>query len=404
MAFDIRPATPAEMSQLGLLAAYVYGGSYGDEAENITSTSVRPEWTLCAFDGATMAASFAAFPFKMRANGRALDFAGVTAVGTAPEYRRRGLVRQIVTRALAEQRERGQSMAGLWASQAAIYQRYGYAAAGVNRHYAVDTVDIRFFDGDVGGCRLQREDPAAAMDTLKALYREFVAPRFGYLHRSGPLWTNNVLQQDGNGPVHAAVAYAGGQPRGYVIYTLRSDKVDHAARGQEIIVRDLVWLDLDAYRSIWHFLGQHDLVGRVRWQKAPLDDPAPELFFEPRMLHARDQEGSWMRVVDAPTALQQRGYLGSGEVGIEVHGDDLAPWNNGAWLLQADNGAAQVTAAAGGSRCARMSIKTLSSLYTGMHSARRLAGWGLIEADGQTLSRLDEIFAVHAAPHSPDHY
>ena len=61
----------------------------------------------------------------------------------------------------------------------------------------------------------------------------------------------------------------GDQARGYVVYTLRADKVAHAARGQEIVIRDLVWLDLDAYRSLWHFVGQHDLVGRVRWDTAP---------------------------------------------------------------------------------------------------------------------------------------
>ena len=63
-------------------------------------------------------------------------------MGTRREYRRRGLLRQIITRAFAEQRERGQSVASLWASQAAIYQRYGFARAGMNREYAVDTVDI----------------------------------------------------------------------------------------------------------------------------------------------------------------------------------------------------------------------------------------------------------------------
>ena len=30
----------------------------------------------------------------------------------------------------------------------------------------------------------------------------------------------------------------------------------------------------DAYRSLWSFLAHHDLVGRVRWNDAPADDPA----------------------------------------------------------------------------------------------------------------------------------
>ncbi|MFL2523524.1 MAG: GNAT family N-acetyltransferase [Candidatus Azotimanducaceae bacterium] len=57
--------------------------------------------------------------------------AGISVIGTRPEYRRQGLVRTIMTRAFAEQRERGQTLAGLWASQAAIYQRYGFLPCGL---------------------------------------------------------------------------------------------------------------------------------------------------------------------------------------------------------------------------------------------------------------------------------
>ena len=152
-----------------------------------------------------MATSFATFPFTVRANGKAMSFGGVTAVGTAPEYRRQGIVRKIVTRSLLEQKERGQSIVGLWASQAAIYQRYGYSAAGYNRKYLVDTVDIQFYDGDTGSCRVARSPVEEALDTLKALYREFITNRFGYLHRSQPLWLHNVLEEDADGPVHIAV-------------------------------------------------------------------------------------------------------------------------------------------------------------------------------------------------------
>ena len=136
--FDIRPASAEEMGQLGLMASYSYGGAFGDGEDNIAASGTRPEWTLCAFDPTArtefgqplMATSFAAIPFTIRANGRAMAMAGISVIGTRPEYRRQGLVRAIMTRAFAEQRERGQSLAGLWASQAAIYQRYGFAPAG----------------------------------------------------------------------------------------------------------------------------------------------------------------------------------------------------------------------------------------------------------------------------------
>ena len=61
-------------------------------------------------------------------------------------------------------REAGQNVAALWASLAAIYQRFGYAMTTVMRTYAVDTDDIRFFDGDGGNGRVVRVDAETARD------------------------------------------------------------------------------------------------------------------------------------------------------------------------------------------------------------------------------------------------
>ena len=100
MPIEIRPAKESEMGQLGLIGAYVYAGSFGEGEENTVSTSNRAEWTLCAFDGKEMVASFVTIPFTMRAMGKALPMGGISAVGTIPEYRRQGLLRKLMTQSL----------------------------------------------------------------------------------------------------------------------------------------------------------------------------------------------------------------------------------------------------------------------------------------------------------------
>ena len=245
MSVEIRPASAEEMGELGVLGGYVYGGSFGDGPDNVIATANRPEWTLCAFVDGKLASSFTNIPFTMRANGKAMPLAGVSTIGTQPEYRRQGLVRRIHTQAFADVRDAGQPVAALWASQAAIYQRYGYAMTTVCRHYAVDTVDIRFHDGDDGSGRVERIDTASAYDAVKAIYIDFVANGTCYLHRSKALWLQNALEEvEADGPLWVALCRdASGAPQGYVIYTLRSGKVDHAGRRQEIVVRDLAWLN-----------------------------------------------------------------------------------------------------------------------------------------------------------------
>ncbi len=405
MGVEIRPATAAEMADLGVLGGYVYGGAFGDGPDNVIATANLPEWTLCAFVDGKLASSFTNIPFTMRANGAALPLAGVSTIGTQPEHRRQGLARRIHTQALAAMRDAGQPVAALWASQAAIYQRYGYAMATVRRHYAVDTVDLRFFDDDGGSHQVARVEAADAYDAAKSIYIAFVRDRMGYLHRSKALWLHNALEEVAeDGPVSVAVsADAAGRPTGYVVYTLRADRVDHPARGQELAIRDLAWLDADAYRSLWSFVACHDLVGRVRWRDAPLDDPAPELMLEPRLLNAQDREGAWFRIVDAPAALAGRGYDEEGALAIGLAADPLTPWNDGVWQLDAGKDGATATPAAGEADI-RLGAKALTSLWMGFRSATELAAWGLLAGEPQAVARADSIFRTRHAPHCPDHF
>ena len=411
MSIEIRPATASEMGQLGLMGAYSYGGAFGDGPDNVVATGTRPEWTLCAFDigmkradgQPTMATSFSAFPFTTRVNGNAVSLAGISTVGTRPEYRRQGLVRKIMTQAFADQYARGQCLAGLWASQAAIYQRYGFAASGGLREYRVDTPDIRLHP-NFELLPISRFEGTEVLDAVREVYKRFIAQRTGYLHRGKSLWLNNVFTPPSeDGPAYVALAGSLEAPTGYLIYTLRAGRVAHRARAQEICVRDFAWLDLPSYGSLWHYLARHDLVGRVVWSRAPLDDPAADVFVEPRLLHSQDLEGSWWRVVDVKTALEQRGYDVEGSLVLAITEDELAPWNNGRWRLDVGSGGAEVQATDAPADI-ELSVRALSSLYSGHRSARHLANAGLLAGEALTVANLDRMMRTRFAPHCPDHY
>ena len=170
-----------------------------------------------------------------------------------------------------------------------------------------------------------------------------------------------------------------------------------------MLIRDLAWLTSDAYRSLWSWVARHDLVGRVRWSNAPIDDPATELFLEPRLLNSRDREGLWFRVVDVLTALESRGYDEAGEITIQITEDPVAPWNPGCYLLEISADGAQVSTTTR-SADVRLSVKALASLYTSFRSARQLAAWGLLSGTDEATRRADILFATRHAPHCPDSF
>ena len=144
-------------------------------------------------------------------------------------------------------------------------------------------------------------------------------------------------------------------------------------------------------------------MGRVAWNEAPADDPAAEFFVEPRLLHARDGEGAWYRVVDVAKALAGRGYEVAAEIAIGVEDDPLTPWNDGVWRLETDPEGARARPT-NEPPDIRLNVKTLASLFTGFRNATELANWGLIDGDRQAIARADSIFRTRYAPHCPDHF
>jgi predicted acetyltransferase len=144
-------------------------------------------------------------------------------------------------------------------------------------------------------------------------------------------------------------------------------------------------------------------VGRVRYDTAPLDDPAPEFFEEPRLLYPQLIEGIWMRIIDVTGALQARGYTTAGRLVLDIVGDDLADWNNGVFSLETDGETGQVTRTTDAPHI-RLSIKALASLYSGFRTAQTLANWGLLAGDRRGIEAADRLFRTMHLPHCPDHF
>ena len=404
MTVEIRPCTSDELKDYGRIVSYVFAENNPAGMENELATT-QPDWTTCAFVDGQMAGTLGAFPFTVRLNGAPVAMGGVTAVGTLPQYRRKGLLRQVMQQALGTMRERGQSYAILWASMAAIYQRFGYGMASSEVRYSFDPRYAGFQSPqDVTGSieMLTKDD---AFPILKQIYVQAATPRNLYIHRSTPLWEVSTLKAKKDEKLHIAVyRNADGEPRGHLVY-MTADQHDAHNHGpaQVMTVKDFITLDMDAYRGLWEFIRRHDLVGRVEIHGGVgEDDPAPELLLEPRMLRRSTYDGIWMRVVDVEKAVPQRPYGERGELTFAIDGDDMCPWNNGTYLMETDGTTTDIRRT---DRTAEMTMRPneLATLLSGHRPATQLARAGRIQANSsETLVRADRIFKTEYAPHCPN--
>src|SRR5689334_181445 len=129
MDIAIRTITPDEFEPLLRSIVRAFGEHLEPEEVEHERGMAEIDRSLAAFDGDRIVGAAAAYSFSLTVPGGSLPMAGVTGVGVQPTHRRRGILTHLMRRQLDDVRERGEPLAGLWASEGAIYQRFGYGLA-----------------------------------------------------------------------------------------------------------------------------------------------------------------------------------------------------------------------------------------------------------------------------------
>ena len=289
---EVRSANAEEMEDfrfIANLALQEHGNPMRDPV-----TFLQPEWSTCVFEHGELSTTFGAWPFSMRFNGERAHVAGVTAVGTNPTKRRRGYLRFAMEHSLDEQYERGQSLAALYASQAGIYQRFGYAICSRRNKYELDPADLSFVHAPTPTGTLSISNAKDLPDdavVIRDLYRKYMQPRNGLLHRGINLWSAEVLDEPGDiaeGPVRVLLYEEDGEALGYMVFTSREDQSLNAysagQRDHRMTIREYGWLTPAAYVALWQYAASQDLTWRIHRQRCP--DRRPDRPPRPRPAHS----------------------------------------------------------------------------------------------------------------------
>lgn len=379
-----------------------------DEFRHVISTalailpehfSIPAEFTLCAFEDGKLATTYGAWPLTIRFNGEGVPAAGVTTVGTLPIYRRHGYLRKVTTKHFTLLHEQGErAIAILLASWVAIYQRYGYAIVSTQNSYNVAPKYLEFtLQQPVTGTFREIGDGEFAL--LDDLYQKFIADRTGYIHRWRARWGKNQLAPPPARSLLTKVVYQeADEPLGYVIYTL---EFMEGPGHQRLTIRDLTWLTIPAYRAVWGYFANIDLVSDIIWRRVPTDDPLPHLLLEPRMLNITSGNGIMGRIIDVERALPQRPYLEEGILTFEIT-DDLCPWNQGRWKLETSTEGSSISRT-GEEPQLVMPISTLAMLIFGHISASEAARMGRLDVnEDSTLPMWDKVMRTKYRPFCDD--
>lgn len=344
--------------------------------------------TFGAFQNDTLIGTARSIDTTLTVPGGTVPMAAVTGVGVRADRTRRGVLTDLMTVQLTDCAERGVPVAGLHASEAVIYGRYGYGIATHvrNRRLERRRAEVRASapaDGEV-----ELYDLDAALELLPAVYARIARSRVGMLDRTEhfwPMWESHYRAE--SGLMRLAVHRGSDGPDGYASYrVVTEDVADDVA---VMYVEDMAAATPAAYADLWRALLRVDLVTRIesRWQ--PVGVPLEALLTDYRAVTTTSVDDDlWLRLVDVPAALNARGYAGDDAVVFEVS-DPILKRNSGRYRLAAA-GCEPTTEPAQ----LALDVDTLGMLYLGGWRVADLAAVGRIEVTAAGAAD-DALGAAH---------
>ena len=351
-----------------------------------------------------------AYSRKLTVPGGSMPVAAVTLVTVQPSYRRKGLLTEMMKHQLDDIHQRGEeSVALLWASESAIYGRFGYGQACPQLRLSGKTKTTGFRrDVDLGSGSVGEVERDQAIPIIKRLHQNLLPRRVGALDRKHAWWV--VKWHDPEQWRHGSSAYRfalhynhRGQPDGFVAFRVKND---WSESGAEVSVDELDADNAVARGALWRFVLDLDLVRRFVRQNAPLDDSVRYLVADLRSVKAEDQDGTYARLVDVPRALEARRYLTDLDVTIRVE-DPLLTHNTGTIRLEASRDGAAVTRVTRGRRRPdlTMDVRDLGAIYLGGTSLAALARAGLVtERTKGAAAATSAAFGWSQPPFCPDFF
>ena len=416
--YPIRPVGPEEFDAFQTVDMHAFHGSplSADDREMVVAR-MEFDRSLAAFDGATPVGTAGAYSFQLTVPGRqALPAAGVTWVSVLPSHRRRGVLRSLMRRQLADVADRGEPLAVLWASESVIYSRYGYGPA-------MWQADFTLYRGEGtlaktapadAGLRLRLVDPEPALPELGKVYETVLPSRPGFIARTEPWWRGLVYdppeRRQGTSPLRCVLAEDASGPRGYALYSAVSRWDSETSLADATLhVREMVSVDAAASAALAADLLSRDLTNQFRVRGRPVDDPLLYHLADPRRARPRLKDALWVRIIDVPDALARRRYSAPADAVIEVH-DDLLPSNAGRWRLTTggaapDGSGLEATCVRAGAADAAdlvLDVTQLGAAYLGGTTLGGLAAAGLVtERRPGAVRQLSAALSWDLAPWCP---
>ncbi|MFX0052534.1 MAG: enhanced intracellular survival protein Eis [Candidatus Hodarchaeota archaeon] len=391
---EIRQLTSDDREAFARLAHYAF------EPTNNTYENVVPEdyeeshphfkdmsQVYGCFEDETLVSTCAFFTSTVIIRNTEFPMSGIWGVATAPHYRNKGLVRQLLHKILKEMRDKGILISTLYPFKFSFYERFGWKLANINHRYHIET--NKFIFRPVTD-RTVRE--VFSLDHIKEVYSKVAGQKYNYMvKRTEEDWRRKV---DPKRPGYLFVCYdANKNPCGYLMARFlehQPPQSEGVKKSEETIyLPEIFWLDIKTKQALFNFLKTHvDHRNYVAFSTAESNVLA--YLKEARIKANEVFPGSMVRIVDVKSVIEAFNYSEKTEFVMKVK-DDQCEWNNKNFKVSFADNMAMLEET---SRSADVSINigSLSQLIVGFRTASQLYDSWEIDCAEEFIEVLDQLF------------
>lgn len=357
-------------------------------------------------------ATFASFDAQLTVPGGGfVPVDAVTWIAVLATHKRRGLLSTWMRQSVIEARDRGAVASVLTASDARIYERFGYGVATAEAESTLDVSRARFRQEPSGSVTVVRGDQAhAALAEIDTAAR---AAHPGTISMPDHVWRRATQlipgrSQDDRSRWFAVHRDESGRLDGVVSYTLESEWTS-GRTASTVRLHHLIASTREAERELWRYCAGIDFAARVVRSDDVPESPLPWWLDDRRAVDSGVvTDALWVRLLDVETGLSARTYDVPGRFVVQVRQDEFV---GGTYELDARDGSATCRRVEPGTNEPDVDVDAagLASLWLGggcgVPSVDALAETGQLRArDDATARRFAAVLRTGTSPHLLMHF
>jgi len=386
--FKIRKLTENDRATYRKLMRYAFEPAKNNyEDLKWPSDKIPIDWYYGAFDEEILVAGAGIIPFDIRMRSQDFKMYGITGVASKPEYRNRGIIRELMLKIFKDMQENNIPISVLYPFKLSFYEMLGYKLVDESFIYEFKISDILYKETDYSMKEVERIN-----DDIRSVYDRVIL-NFDYTAKRPEIqyWRN--LYKDN----YKFICYHRNLPVGYVIIKFPKIEPNWLKHPDKtILILETFWLDQAAKQTIFNFLWSHRDQRKYVAGGFPAYEIIIDLLKTPRINSRYIVDNSLLRIIDVKTVLENLKYpLDNFSITFHII-DEFCPWNNGFFTLTSEEKEINVTfnESLEKSIDIKIDISYLAQLLAGFRKVKDLLEFGFISVNNTKIEILQDLFPL----------